>query len=170
MILADIIHAIKTECHYLFIDNGGMVVLDTNIDNDLSFSYPLCIIEVSAAPESAILSGNGAIRLDWDFAINVYNGEYEAYDDDNKYSSNLMNVFDTVRNHFIGESWKTNEMVNLRKNYGFRCTFTGINTATPAEDGKQNLGYKLSFSTIAIDQSIATSTNTVQSTMTVTKV
>jgi hypothetical protein len=154
MILGDIVHAIQTELKYLFLDREGSVIIDTDLKDDIAYNMPLCIIEIGDGAESARLPGNGISRLDFDFALRVYNYEPNAYnEDDGGYATSLLDIVDIVRNYFENEAWQTQEMVDLTSKYGFRLTFTGLNKAESLQsDDKIIMGYRIMFSTIAFDQ------------------
>jgi hypothetical protein len=153
MITADIIHAIQTEIKY-YLDGVGSYVLDTNLANDISFALPLIVIEIKQAPDSARLPGNGITRIDYDIVFRVYNFEPGAYnDEDGGYSASLMDFIDATRQYLCNEVWQTNEMKAITDNYGFRMEFQGIQDAEPLE-GEETLylGQKLTFASIAFDQ------------------
>jgi hypothetical protein len=155
MILSDIIHAITEELKYFFIDKAGTVILDTQLADDATYDFPLCIIETDDDSESARLPGNGLTRIDLNFTFRVYNYEPNAYnDDDGGYSTTLLDIIDQVRQYFENETWYTQEMVDLTTNYGFRLTFGGSTKAEPItnQEGKIALGRRITFMSIAYDQ------------------
>jgi len=156
-----IINALMKELKYLFFDREGTVILDTELKDDMSYNFPLCILEIPEAGESARLPGNGVTRLDYDFALRVYNYEPNAYnEDDDSYSVTLLDIIDIVRVHFENETWITQEMINLTTNYAFRLTFGGINRVEPLQDEeKLIMGYRLTFNTIAVDQETDSTTD-----------
>jgi hypothetical protein len=161
MITGDIIYAIMQELKYLFLDKEGTVILDTQLKEDMSYNFPLCICEMDSAPESARLPGNGTTRLGYYFALRVYNFETNAYNEDDKgYATTLLDITDEVRQHFENEIWETQKMVDLTTNYGFRLTFGGINRAETLQiEDKMVMGYRLEFNTIAIDNKTNTYTD-----------
>ena len=153
--LGQIINAITQEAKYFVKDNEGLAILDTNLDNDIAFSFPFILISRNGTPESARLPGDGTTRLDWSFSISVYNQEPDAYiDDDLTGSSSHLNFSDTVRNHFATESWITQLMVDLTNNYDFRMTYVGSVEAKPLEtEDKTYMGEQHNFETISFDRS-----------------
>jgi hypothetical protein len=161
MITSSIVSALMSELKYLFLDREATIVLDTMLKDDMSYHFPLCVLEIPEAGESARLLGNGMTRLDYNFALRVYNYEPNAYnEDDEGYGVTLLDIIDIVRVHFENEVWKTQEMVNLTTNYGFRLTFGGIEKVEPLQDEeKMIMGYRLTFNTIALDSETASTTN-----------
>lgn len=153
MILSDITHALLQELKYLFADFQGTFILDTHVKEDVAYNFPLCILELGDGSESARLPGNGLTRIDLDFSFRVYNFEADAYnEEDENYSTSLMDIIDTIRNYFENETWTTQEMVDLTKNYGFRLTFMGINKAESLQsEDKVIIGYRINFSSVAFD-------------------
>ena len=153
MILSDITHALLQELKYLFVDIGGTFLLDTSLKEDVAYNMPLCILELGDGGESARLPGNGATRIDLDFSFRVYNYEPDAWnEEDAKFATSQLDIIDTIRNYFENEKWTTQEMVDLTTNYGFRLTFMGINKAESLQDEEKIiLGYRINFSSIAID-------------------
>jgi hypothetical protein len=167
MILTDIVQALTKELKYLFFDKEGTVLLDTEIQGEVSANFPLCILEIEDAPESARLPGNGVTRFDLNFSLRIHNFEPNAFiDDDNGYAPSLLLFVDTIRQHFENEVWKVQEMVDLTTNYAFRITFAGgPNKAEPIDtEGGIAMGYRIMFNTIAVDQITNSTTNLVPST------
>ena len=155
MILSDIIHAIQEELKYFFLDKQGTVILDTELSDDASYDFPLCIIEVEDDMESGRLPGNGLTRIDLNFTFRVYAFEPGAYNEsDGGYSTSLLDIIDKVRQYFENETWYTQEMVDLTTNYGFRLTFGGTSKAEPLanQEGKIAMGRRITFMSIAYDQ------------------
>lgn len=161
MILSDIISALTKELKYFFLDKQGTVLLDTELQGDITASFPLCILEISEAPESARLPGNGFTRMDWSFGIRIYAFEPNAYNsDDGGYSASLMQIVDDVRVHFSNEVWLVQEMKDLTTNYAFRLTYGGTVKAESLEIAeKVALGYKHTFESIAIDSNTRNDTD-----------
>jgi tRNA(Leu) C34 or U34 (ribose-2'-O)-methylase TrmL len=156
--IANIIYAIKQELKYFVKANGGMVVFDTNLEDDIEFSLPLIVLECDEAPESAALFG-GIIRMDWCFDIRVYTQEPDAYVDDNTTASTAcLDYIDLIKNHFIKGVWLTNLMKNLTNDYQFRITYSGTQTASTLKTKDKLIkGFVHRFDSIGIDNS-ATST------------
>ncbi len=152
-ITSNIINAIMKELKYLFLDQAGTVILDTNLKDDATYDFPLCIFELPDAPESARLPGNGRTRIDFDFSLRIYVYEPNAYnEDDGGYAVTLLDIIDTIREYFENETWATQEMVDLTTNFGFRLTFGGINKAESIQvEDKTVMGYRIAFNTIAYD-------------------
>jgi hypothetical protein len=153
MITGDITHALLEEIKY-FLNGQGTFILDTQIKDDMEYSFPLVILELGDAGESSRLPGNGISRIDYDVAFRVYNYEPNAYsDDDGGYSSSLLDIIDKTRDFFCNEIWQTNEMKALTDKYGFRMEFQGMNKAEPMPaNDTMVMGYRLNFSTIGFDQ------------------
>lgn len=167
--IAEIINGITQELLYFVKDNEGMVILDTNLQEDMSFSFPLIIIRTNGSPESARLPGNGLTRIDWSLIFDVYTQEPDAYiNDDTTGSTSHLSFSDLIRNHLESENWKTQLMVNLTANYGFRMTYSGTSQAPQLQtDDKTYLGYSHNFETIGFDSTIAYTQDMTDDTQTV---
>ena len=167
--ISEIINAITQELKYFVKENDGMVVIDTNLNEDISFNFPLIILEFNEAPESARLPGNGVTRMDWRFNVRVYNQEPDAYiDDETTGSTSYLNWSDLVRNFLEGEMWITQLMVNLTTNYAFRVTYAGTNKAAElTTNDKTYMGFTHSFETISFDFGIVSTVNVTETTQTV---
>ena len=168
--IAEIINALTQELKYFVKDNDGMVIFDTELQNDIAFSMPLIILECNETPDSARLPGNGITRMDWRFSVRIYNSEPDSYiDDDTTGSSIHINYSDLIRNYIENEKWATQLMVNLKTNYGLRFTYVGTSQAAslPTED-KTYKGYVHVFETISFDSTIASTTDMTIATQTTT--
>jgi hypothetical protein len=152
--LPDIIIALTKELKYFFLDKNGTCILDTELSDDITASFPLCILDVSDAPDSARLPGNGVTRMEWNFSLRIYAFEPNAYNSEElNYSANLLQIIDDIRNFFENESWATQEMNDLLTNYGLRITYEGTTKAENIQIGeKLCMGFRHHFSSIAIDQ------------------
>ena len=162
MILPDIINAIQKELKYILQDKSCTIILDTQLNNDITYGMPLVIFVITQAPESGRLPGNGITRLDFTFSFQVYNNETGTYGDDESggYGASLMDIVDTIRNDFENEVWQTQSMVDLTTNYGFRLTFSGItNAPTLQSESGYIMGFQLGFDSISFDQSTSSSEN-----------
>lgn len=151
--LPDAINGLMRELKNYFTNIKGNAILDTEMGEDFTTDFPLCIAELNDAPDSARLPGNGASRLDYNFSLRVHAFEPNAYNSsDDGYSASLMQIVDDLRIYFTMEDWATDEMKTLVTNYGFRVTFDGI---TKAENLSVNegisMGYRLNFVSIAIE-------------------
>jgi len=162
MITSSIISALMSELKYLFLDRNGTVILETHLKNDISYNMPLVILKISNASNSARLLGNGLTRFEPDIIFRIHNYEPNVYnEDDGGYSVTLVDIIDIVRVHFENEVWKTQEMVDLTTNFGFRMTFDGgPDEDEPIESGqKLTMGFRINFSTISLDSETASTTD-----------
>ena len=155
--LSDIIIALQKEMKAFFLSTGGTYLLDTELQDDITASFPLCILDVSDAPDSARLPGNGVTRMEWNFGLRIYSWEPGAYNpDDGGYSAGLLQIVDDLRNYMENEVWATQEMKDLLTDYGFRLTYMGTSKAEPLQMGeKLCLGYKHLFGTIVVEEATA---------------
>lgn len=151
--LPDAINGLMRELKSYFTNIKGNAILDTEMGEDFTTDFPLCICELSDAPESARLPGNGVTRLDWNFSLRVHAFEPGAYNaDDGGYSASLMQIVDNLRVYFEMENWATDEMKALVTNYGFRVTSDGISKAENLSVNEGiSMGYRLNFVSIAIE-------------------
>jgi hypothetical protein len=153
--ISAVINALTKELKYLVKDNEGMVILDTNIKNDASFSLPLVVLECDDAPESAALMG-GLVRMDWSFRMRIYTQGPDAYaDDETELSTSHLDFMDVIKNHFIKGVWKTKLMYDLVTSYEFRMTYTGTYKAQDLDTEDRTIkGVVHNFETIGFDKSI----------------
>jgi hypothetical protein len=157
MITGDIITAIQAEAQALTSDTGafvGQVILKTDFKDtgEITYTMPLLMLDIMDGPESTPFCG-GAHKIDWNFGLDIYNYEPNAYGDDTSgYSGSLLDVIDLVRQHFSLRSWLTAGMTALESNYGFRLTLAGIHKASALKykDGII-MGYRIHFESMAID-------------------
>ena len=152
MITNDIVSALMKELKYFFSDKGGNAILNTELNNDFTFTSPLCVLDVRDAGNSGRLIG-GVTKYEPDIDFRVYPLEPNAYNsDDGNYSTDLIKIVDLVRQHFSNEIWLTDEMKALMTNYGFRMSYMGTSRdeSLASEEG-QILGFKHTFSSIAYD-------------------
>ena len=76
----------------------------------------------------------------------------DLYGDDKfRYSISLYNFMEGLRVHFSLGIWLTSEMYEIEILYSFRFTLSGILHADALEGSGLNLGYKIVFDSIAID-------------------
>lgn len=164
----NIINAIKKECKRLVQDHEGIVIFDTNLNDDMEFSLPLVVLECSDAPESAALP-NGVCRMDWSFRLRVYAQEPDAYaDDDDRGSTDNLEVIDLIKNHFIKGVWITEAMTGLTTTYQFRMTYNGTYPAAELKTEDRAIkGFSHGFETIGFDYSVDTTVYMVDETQTV---
>ena len=158
--LPDIIIGLQKEMKAFWLSTNGNVILNTELHDDFEANFPLCIIDIDSAPDSAYLPG-GATRMEWNFSLSVYCFEPNAYNsDDGGYSANLLHIIDDLRALFKKEIWMTAEMQDLLTNYGFRVTYMG-DLAAPSLTiaDKVVKGIKLDFTSIAIDMDSFSSTD-----------
>jgi hypothetical protein len=167
--ISTIINGITQEMRHLVKANEGMVIFDTNLENDIQASLPLVVLECDDAPESAALFG-GVIRMDWSFRMRIYTHEPDAFiDDDSTGSVAHLDFSDVIKNHFIKGDWLTNLMKNLTENYQFRMTYTGTYKAEALKtEDKAIKGFTHNFETICIDTSATSTEIMTDSTQTVT--
>lgn len=156
--IGEIIDAVIKEIQALFDDTNSTVALKTgfNTDNLVAYKMPLLLLDIPDGTETGMYHG-GVTHADWLFALNSYSYEPDAYGDDlSGFSTSLLNITDEIRRHFSFEVWKTQAMYDIRNNYGFRYTLSGLLPAD-ALVGPQGLimGYKIVFDSIAIDMTTA---------------
>lgn len=156
MILPNFISALQKELKYYLLENGltGTVVLDTQLKGDIAPEFPLFLIEISQASDSARLIG-GLTRVCWDFALQIHFYEPNAYgSEDSDYAASLAEIVDKVRVHFENEVWKVQEMQGLQTDYGLRITYQGTGAAAGIEvdEGMFTMAYRHEFVSVAFDQ------------------
>lgn len=152
MITNDIVSALMKELKYFFIDKGGNAILNTELNNDFTFTAPLCVLDVKDSGDSGRLPG-GATRYELNVDFRIYPLEPNAYNsDDGNYSTDLIKIVDQLRQHFEKELWLVQEMKDLTTNYAFRLTYMGTfrDESLSSEEG-QILGFRHSFTSIAYD-------------------
>lgn len=155
-----ILNAVILECRELLKNTGGTVILKTNYKSTdlISYGMPLLLVDLVEAGDTGQYVG-GATHADWMFAFNSYNYEPDSYTDDTSgYSANLLNVIDTIRQHFSKGIWLTQGMTDILNNYCFKYTLSGIMPADALDQDGLVMGYRIVFDSIAIDNS----TNSVQ--------
>lgn len=151
--IGEIIDAVIKEARALFIDNGGTVILKTNYkaSNLPSYTMPFLLVDLVDGADSGQYAG-GVTHADWMFAFNSYNYEPNSYiDDESGYSSGLLNVIDSIRQHFSVGIWLTAGMTSIVNNYCFKFTLSGITSAEAIDENGLVMGYKIVFDSIAID-------------------
>lgn len=149
--IGEILQAVIDECKSLNTEGTNLLKTDYKMDKLLTYSMPLCLIDLLSAPESEQMIG-GATKMDWDFAIKVYHYEPNAYlGEDGGYSTSLLNILDTFRQHFSMKIWNCDSMAYVVENYGIKFTFLGINNAEPIDPDGLKMGYAIGFGTVAFD-------------------
>jgi hypothetical protein len=151
--IGEILNAVILECRELLKDTGGTVILKTDYrgTSDTSYTMPLLLLDLLEAPDSAQLPG-GVTRKDWIFALNAYNYEPNSYTDDTSgYSEKLLNIIDTIRQHFSLGTWLTQGMTDINTNYGFKFTLSGVVPADALDQDGLIMGYRIMFDSIAFD-------------------
>jgi hypothetical protein len=153
--ISDIIKGLTKELKYFCEANEGMVVLDTNMKEDIAFSLPLIVLCIDTAKTSKRLPG-GLTQMDYDIYVDVYSQAPDAYvDDDTTNSTSHLDYGDLVRNHLENEVWITQEMVDLVNNYTFRLTYSGTTKADNLKTKDSTLkGFKHTFESICYDRAI----------------
>ena len=154
--ISDLIRGLTQELKTFCLTNGGMVIYDTNLHDDITFSLPLIILEVNSAKGSERLPG-GATRMCFDISLTVYSQEPDSYiDDDTIDSTSHLDYGDLVRNYFENEVWATQLMVNLVNNYDFRLTYDGTVKAQNLKTKDTTLkGFQHNFESVAYDFTVA---------------
>lgn len=158
--IGEILNAVINECTTLLNDStveggaiGGTVLLETDFlkDDQRAYSMPLVLLDLEDAPESGQWCG-GSTRMEWMFGLNSYAYEPDAFNADiTDFSTNLLNVIDTIRRHFSLRNWLTTEMTDIEHNYGFRFTLSGLQKAIALQRDGLIIGYRVGFDSIAID-------------------
>jgi hypothetical protein len=153
--ISDLIRGLTKEFKSFCDTNDGMIVFDTNLRDDITFSLPLIVLEIDTAKESARLPG-GITRMDFDISVCVYSQAPDAYiDDDTTDSTSHLDYGDLVRNYLENEVWVTQEMQDLVTNYGLRLTYSGTKKANHLKTKDSTLkGYQHDFESIAFDSGI----------------
>ena len=148
-----ILNAVIVECRELLKDSGGTVILKTDYRATklTTYSMPLLLLDLVEAPDSGQYPG-GVTRVEWMFALNSYNYEPDSYTDDTSgYSTSLLDVIDTIRQHFSLGIWLTQGMTDILNNYCFKFTLSGIVPADALDQDGLIMGYRIVFDSIAID-------------------
>jgi hypothetical protein len=151
--IGEILDAVLKECRQLLQDRGATVILKTDFKSNslLTYGMPLLLLDIPDGTETGMYPG-GATHTDWLFVLNSYNIEPDAYTDDTSgYSTGLLNIIDEIRRHFSLEVWLTPGMNEVRENYGFRFSLSGISPADGLEGEGLIMGYKIVFDSMAID-------------------
>ena len=151
--IGDILNAVMQECKALLADQAGTVILKTDYkaSNLPSYAMPLLLVDLYDATDSVQYPG-GLTRVDWNFAFNSYhNAPDPKVDDDSGYSIGLLDVIDSIRQHFSIGAWLTHGMTNILNNYAFRFTLSGISPADALEQEGLIMGYKIIFDSAAVD-------------------
>lgn len=151
----EIIDAVLKECEALFSGTGTTFILKTDFKatNIGTYGMPLVLIDVPDGVDTGMFLG-GATHEDWQFGLNSYNYEPDAYADDKTgYSTGLLAIIQEIRRHFSFEEWLTPGMSDVRQKYGFRFTLSGISPADALEGDGLIMGYKLIFDSISVDVS-----------------
>lgn len=141
------------ECLEYLKNTGGTVIHknDYQPGNMPTYGMPLVVLDVPDATDTGQYLG-GSTHVDWLFAFNSYNYMPDPYGDDkSKYSISLYNFMEDLRIHFSVGIWLTPEMYEIENLYNFRFTLSGIQHADALEGSGLNLGYKIVFDSIAID-------------------
>jgi hypothetical protein len=150
----EILQGIIDECKALFEDTGGTVLFHTQFKPDKlpNYTMPLFIIHVNEAPDSGQMIG-GVTRLDWQLAFKTYNYEPNAeVEEDSGYSTSLMDISDTVRQHFSQSNVLTESFLALSSDYNFLMEFAGITEADPIVNNEMiTKGYNVNFNCAGID-------------------
>lgn len=150
----EILEAILNEIKAMIGGKGGTLLLKTNYKpKDLpSYTMPLYLIHLVAAPESYEYPG-GLTKMEWQWALNSYNYEpNEAVDDDNGYSTGLLDVIDDVRRHFSNyAAFLTPGMATILDKYGFRFTFMGITEADVIDESGLEMGFRIAYDCVSFD-------------------
>lgn len=155
--IGEILDAVLKECRAFLDSTGATVILKTDFkaDNIATYGMPLLLLEIPDGVDTGMYMA-GVTHADWLFSFNSYNYEPDAYNDDTSgYSTGLLDIIDNIRRHFSYEVWLTQEMNNIRSNYGFRYTLSGISPADVLQQEGIVMGYKLVFDSIAIDLATA---------------
>ena len=151
--LPDLIAGLMNELKSYFTGISGMAIYDTDLQDDITAIFPLCVLEVNEAPESARLPGNGLTRMDYSISLRVYAYEPNAYNaNDGDYSTGLLQIIDDLRVYFQNEVYQTTQMQALSTNYGFRLTYKGTSKAEAIQIAEKICkGFTLNFETIGFD-------------------
>ena len=167
--ISDIVKGLTKELKYFCEANGGMVIFDTNLKEDITFSLPLIVLGIDTAKSSKRLPG-GLTQMDFDIYVDVYSQAPDAYvDDDTTDSTSHLDYGDLVRNWLENEVWATQEMVNLVNNYTFRLTYSGTTKADNLKTKDSTLkGFKHNFESICYDRTISETTDIIETAQTVT--
>lgn len=153
--IGQILDAVIKECRQLLDGTGATVILKTDFrtNNLATYGMPLLILDIPDGTDSGMYIA-GATHADWLFCLNSYNYEPDAYADDNSgYSTDLLNIIDEIRRHFSFEVWLTPGMNDVRSNYGFRFSLSGISPGDALDGDGLVMGYKIVFDSISIDVS-----------------
>ena len=166
--ISDIIRGLTKELKYFCEENDGMIVLDTNLKEDITFSLPLIVLGVDTAKSSKRLIG-GITQMDFDIYVDVYTQAPDAYiDDETTASTDHLDYGDLLRNHLENEVWITQEMVDLVNNYTFRLTYSGTTKADNLKTKDSTLkGFKHNFESICYDREIIQTTDIIETAQTV---
>jgi len=158
--IGDILNAVAQECKQLLEDSGGTIILKTDYTPKRieSYTMPLLIIEMLPASEAYQYCG-GVSRVDWMFKLNSYNYMPDGMiDDTTDYSRKLLDVIDTIRQHFSKGIYLNSLMTDVLNNYCFKFTLSNVQNADPLDGEGLNIGYGIVFDSCAIDPS----TNSIQ--------
>jgi hypothetical protein len=149
---SNLIRGLTQELKTFCLENGGMVVYDTNLHEDITFSLPLIILEVNSAKGSERLPG-GVTRMYYDICLTVYSQAPDSYiDDDTTDSTSHLDYGDLVRNYFENEVWATQLMVDLVNDHDFRLTYDGTVKAQNLKTKDATLkGFEHKFESVAYD-------------------
>ena len=161
--ISDLIHGLTKELKNFCNANGGMIVYDTDLSEDITFSLPLIVLEVNSAKQSERLLG-GVTKMCFDISFIVYSQEPDSYvDDDTTDSTSHLDYGDLVRNYLENEVWATQEMVDLVNNYDFRLTYDGTVKAPNIKTNDTTLkGFQHNFESIAFDFAINQTTTIIE--------
>lgn len=156
--IGDILNAVMQECRKFLTDAGGTVILKTDYRASKlpTYTMPLLLVDLLEAPDSLQYPG-GIERVDWNFALNIYNYMPDGtIDDTTGYSRNLLDVIDDIRRHFSIGIWLNTSiiptMVDIETKYNFKFTLSGIVPADALEneDGLI-MGYRIVFDSVGLD-------------------
>ena len=158
--IGEILNAVQQEClQYVqanLMPDGTMatVIQKTNYHASKlpTYSMPFVIIDLVDAPDSQQWLG-GVTKMEWNFALNVYNYYPNGYlDDATGTSEDLINIIDSIRQHFSQRQWITAQMPQILSDYGTRFTLSGVDKADQLEspDGL-TIGFRIIFDTVSID-------------------
>lgn len=144
---------------------GAQVVIETDFKNSglITYSMPLLIIDMVDAPEMSLWLG-GATRADWVWGFNSYNLMPDAMVEEEMtvFSGSLLDVIDAIRQHFSTRNWtlpaRTDNSLpmnipDIEVAYAFRFTLIGLARANHLEMEGLEMGWRITFDSVAIDDS-----------------
>ena len=146
-----ILQAVLAECQAAQPNSTIIFKTDFKLDNVLTYTMPLLLIDLIDAPESGQAIG-GMTIMEWLFALNSYNYmPNPEVSPDGGYSTDLLKPVDEIRRHFTIGNWMTDGMTEIEENYGFKFSLSGITGADQIDADGLISGYKINFNSISVD-------------------